>query len=255
MSDIPASTFLSNVLEIAGESPSYKLGHDGSDDQCDCIGLIIGAIRRSGGKWTGIHGSNYSARYEMASLTSISSAGDLSVGDVVYKVRAPGESGYSLPSRYSSSADRLDYYHVGVVTSVSPLVITHCTGPGIVRDSKLGKWSRHGRLKKIDYESEVKTEMEITAKVTAQSGSTVRLRKTAGGTVLKKVPVGDTVSVIERGETWSYVSYGSIKGYMQSEFLVFDTTTGTEHDDRLGALEKRVDALEALVQSIAGGVG
>ena len=40
--------WLSKVDEIAAEGPSYKLGHDGSDGTCDCIGLIIGAIRRAG---------------------------------------------------------------------------------------------------------------------------------------------------------------------------------------------------------------
>lgn len=39
--------WLCKVDEIAAEGPSYKLGHDGSDGSCDCIGLIIGAIRRA----------------------------------------------------------------------------------------------------------------------------------------------------------------------------------------------------------------
>ena len=50
---VKLDAFLKNADQIAAESPSYKLGHDGSDGECDCIGLIIGAIRRSGGTWSG----------------------------------------------------------------------------------------------------------------------------------------------------------------------------------------------------------
>lgn len=48
---VTMDAWLSKVDEIAAEGPSYKLGHDGSDGSCDCIGLIIGAIRRAGGTW------------------------------------------------------------------------------------------------------------------------------------------------------------------------------------------------------------
>lgn len=65
MAEISLNTFLLKADEIAEEKPSYQLGHDGSDGKCDCIGYIIGAIRRSGGSWKGTHGSNYSARNEM----------------------------------------------------------------------------------------------------------------------------------------------------------------------------------------------
>lgn len=50
--------FLTNVRRIQAADPRYRLGRDGSDGYCDCIGLVIGAIRRSGGQWRGIHGTN-----------------------------------------------------------------------------------------------------------------------------------------------------------------------------------------------------
>ena len=149
---ISKDKFLKNVQEIAASKPSYELGHDGSDGTCDCIGLIIGAIRRAGGSWTGIHGSNYAARHEMRQLLPVTDAGELCLGDVVYKARTPGQAGYALPERYKNDPDQRDYYHVGVVTAVEPLEITHCTGPGIVRDTKLGKWTYRGRLEKVDYD-------------------------------------------------------------------------------------------------------
>ena len=189
-----AQTFLEKVAEIADASPVYRLGGDGSDGTCDCIGLIIGAIRRSGGSWTGIHGSNYAARYEMRELLPVTDAGELCLGDVVYKARTPGQAGYALPERYKNDPDQRDYYHVGVVTAVEPLEITHCTGPGIVRDTKLGKWTYRGRLEKVDYDGtsqEVGT-MVQTATVVADSGSKVKMRSkpsTSDG-LYWEVPVG-----------------------------------------------------------------
>lgn len=143
--------FIAQVEAIAQASPVYRLGGDGSDGTCDCIGLVIGAIRQAGGAWMGTHGSNYAARYEMRELLPVTDAGELCLGDVVYKARTPGQAGYALPERYKNDPDQRDYYHVGVVTATSPLEITHCTGPGIVRDTKLGKWVYRGRLKKVDY--------------------------------------------------------------------------------------------------------
>ena len=115
----------------------------------DCIGLIMGAIRAAGGSWPGLHGSNYAARNETASLSDISSVSALKPGELVYKVRSPGGSGYALPDRYKSGSDLRDYYHVGVVLSVSPLRIRHMSTPGMLIDTKLGNWRRHGWCKRI----------------------------------------------------------------------------------------------------------
>ena len=76
-------------------------------------------------KWPGIHGSNWAARNAMAWLKPVSCADDLAVGDVVYKAKAPGQAGYRLPDRYAAGPDLNDYYHVGVVRSISPLRIIH----------------------------------------------------------------------------------------------------------------------------------
>ena len=223
---ISKDKFLKNVQEIAASKPSYELGHDGSDGTCDCIGLIIGAIRRAGGSWTGIHGSNYAARHEMRQLLPVTDAGELCLGDVVYKARTPGQAGYALPERYKNDPDQRDYYHVGVVTAVEPLEITHCTGPGIVRDTKLGKWTYRGRLEKVDYDGtsqEVGT-MVQTATVVADSGSKVKMRSkpsTSDG-LYWEVPGGATVQVVENTGGWAKVRYGDRTGYMMEEYLKMD---------------------------------
>ena len=212
--------FLAQVAALAAEGPTYRLGGDGSDGTCDCIGLVIGAIRRAGGSWTGIHGSNYAARYEMRELLPITEAGELCLGDVVYKARTPGQAGYDLPERYAASPDKRDYYHVGVVTSTNPLEITHCTGPGIVRDGSLGKWSYRGRLKKVGYGSDPVV-LATQATVTAPSGGTVKLRSepSKNSKLYWEIPVGATVTIGDQRDGWTAVTYGGQSGWMMTDFL------------------------------------
>lgn len=256
--------FIAQVEAIAQASPVYRLGGDGSDGTCDCIGLVIGAIRRAGGAWTGTHGSNYAARYEMRELLPVTDAGELCLGDVVYKARTPGQAGYALPERYKSDPDQRDYYHVGVVTATSPLEITHCTSPGIVRDTKLGKWVYRGRLKKVDYDgTEVVETMVQTAKVTAASGSAVKMRSkpSASDRLYWEVPVGAEVQVAEVTGSWAKVRYGDRTGYMMTDFLALDaqeppevggtaeTMTGGELITvQRAALQAVYDALGSILQ-------
>lgn len=76
--------FLTNVRRIQAADPRYRLGRDGSDGYCDCIGLVIGAIRRSGGQWRGIHGTNWTARNAMHDLNPLRGAGQLRRGELVF---------------------------------------------------------------------------------------------------------------------------------------------------------------------------
>ena len=256
--------FIAQVEAIAQASPVYRLGGDGSDGTCDCIGLVIGAIRRAGGAWTGTHGSNYAARYEMRELLPVTDAGELCLGDVVYKARTPGQAGYALPERYKSDPDQRDYYHVGVVTATSPLEITHCTSPGIVRDTKLGKGTYRGRLEKVDYDGtsqEVGT-MVQTATVVADSGDDVKMRSTPSKTdgLYYKVPVGATVQVASVDGEWAKVRYQDRTGYMMVEYLEMDaqepTASGSSSESTGGelitvqraALQAVYDALGSILQ-------
>ena len=260
---ITRERFLEKVEEIAQSNPSYKEGRDGSDGTCDCIGLIIGAIRRAGGAWNGIHGSNYAARYEMRELLPVMDAGELNLGEVVYKARMPGEVGYALPERYKNDPDQRDYYHVGVVTAVEPLEITHCTGPGIVRDTKLGRWTYRGRLEKVDYDgTEVVETMVQTATVVADSGDDVKMRSTPSQTdgLYWKVPVGDKVQVAYVEGEWAKVRHQGRTGYMMVEYLEMDaqepTASGSSSGSTGGelitvqraALKAVYDALGSILQ-------
>ncbi len=155
VSKIPLEAFLRKAEEIAALKPRYRSGGSGADGTCDCIGLIIGAIRLAGGAWPGIHGSNYAARSETEGLGPFSGTGSLRIGDLVYKAREPEDAGYDLPDKYrkggkSFTGDLRDYYHVGIVTSSAPLRILHMTSPGITVDTKVGAWKYRGGCMRIN---------------------------------------------------------------------------------------------------------
>lgn len=212
--------FLEGIQRNVDRIREYKLGMDGRGGQCDCIGLIIGAIRMMGEKWTGTHGSNYAARYEMRNLGEIITAAMLSVGDIVYKAKTPGQSGYALPATYDGHPDRRDYYHVGVVTSVNPLEITHCTSVsgGIKVDKSLGQWQYNGQLKKV--QDGVKMSDERSYKVI---GGGLRMRSGPDTTypVVLMIPDGSTVKAAEiaGNSDWVYCKYGGRSGYCMAQYL------------------------------------
>ena len=139
-----------------------------------------------------------------------------------------------MPVRYKDSPDQRDYYHVGVVTKVSPYEITHCTSVagGIKRDEKLGKWGFAGRLKRVSYE-EGGEPMPVLyeAEVYAKTGSNVNLReqKSLNAKVIMTVPIGAGVDVLDDSDpVWSYIDYANTRGYMMKEFL---KQTGTTDKD------------------------
>ena len=240
--------FLEKVRLLLNSHLSYRQPGDGSDGTCDCIGLIIGALKRIGIKWTGIHGSNYAARKQTIGLRRINSEKDLAVGEYVFKAYEPGHAKYRLPSRYKKGGayydgNLLDYYHVGVVTSVNPLNITHMTSPTARVDTKLNHnknsvWSWHGQIKPLveaggSSSVPVQTEIPIPVKepvatagayaiVTAPSGKFVKMRAlpSTNCRLYEEVPVGATVKLDEPGEEWAKISYGRRKEwYMMAKFL------------------------------------
>ena len=232
--------YLNAIAKIKSLNPKYKQPGDGSDGTCDCIGLAIGALRRAGLKWTGIHGSNYAARYQTKDLKPITTEKELEEADFVYKAYEPGHSKYNLPNRYKPggayyNGDLRDYYHVGIVTKViEKLNITHMTSPSMKVDTKLGTWGYFGKNKPLleAMGKEVQIELPVitepvatphaTASVTAQKGKYVKMRAKPSKTcsLYDEVPIGATVTIIEPGEEWAKISYGRRKGwYMQAQYL------------------------------------
>ena len=248
--------FLSMVEKIKSLNPAYKQPGDGSNGTCDCIGLIIGAIRRMGLKWTGIHGSNYAARYQTYNLEYIEEISVLNKGDVVYK--AADENGvvklacnagtkkhaWALPDRYKKGnayydGDLKDYYHAGVVTKVNPLNITHMTSPRMKVDTNLsGGWNYHGQPGPVvkaaekDADSIPATPLPMPSEpvpsegskaiVVADNGKPVKLRQypSTSCKTWDQVKCGTEVTIIEPGEEWAKINCGKRKGwYMMAKYL------------------------------------
>ena len=231
--------FLRGVQEIKAEAPTYRLGGDGSDGTCDCIGLIIGAIRRAGGKWTGTHGSNYAARFAVGGVMRNVDADKYRVGGASY------------------TGDVMDYYHVGVVTSVEPLNITHCTESGSVNgvtvDTRQGDWRYAALCTMVDYsDSDGGGEdmEERRAVVVSEDGNPVKLRPTPSTDkpYIAKVPVGTEVDVMQDAQGWSQVRLPSGQvGYMMSQFLAFEDEANGSGGGEYSEFEKSViDQLESI---------
>ena len=256
---ISLGKFLQCVQENVSRIHGYALGHDGSDGTCDCIGLIIGALELAGFKWPGVHGSNWAARNAMSSFGPIASAGEMYLGEIVYKAREPGEEKYDLPDRYKDSGDLRDYYHVGIVTGVAPLCITHCTSVegGIKRDSAQGAWKYGGRMKYVDYE-EGGGDVSSWAIVTADNGKPVNLRKAPDrkSTVIARVPVGTVVRVLTCVDAaWCKVEANGKTGYMMAEYLRPAGDEGETVAVPRETLETWADALEELARDIRERLG
>lgn len=212
------NTFVEYVFKNRARVTEYKKGHDGTNGLCDCIGLVVGAWRLSGNSWPWTHGSNYTARYLLKD--GIQKNAVLHLGDLVFKGFQPGEKGYDLPSRYKSSGDLTDYYHVGVVTAVDPLTITHCTSVrgGIKIDTTRGKWLYSGQFKFLEQGDD----NAVIKYVTSPNGAPVNLRKGPGVTysILARVPVGNQVEELELKDGWVKVRYGEKIGWMMTAYVV-----------------------------------
>lgn len=227
--------FMAKIDQIFRSNPKRREPGDGSDGYCDCIGLIIGAIRRLGYKWNGIHGSNYAARYETVNLKPITSQGELKVGDIVYKSVPKGHRNWALPSRYFKgnryyNGDLNDYYHVGVVASVNPFQIRHMSSR-MTTDTKVNTyypWTYYGQSRILVNASkdtpapEPKPDPTIKkAIVVAQKGGTVNMRSgpSKKNRVMIRIRLGETVTIVEPGEEWARITYNKFTGYMMAEFL------------------------------------
>lgn len=159
----------------------------------------------------------------------------------MYRRFKAGDPANGLPSSYANHPDQSDYYHVGVIVSVNPMVIYDCTRDGakidgIRVDGNLAAWHTVGKLKKIDYDGAADvpgrggqmTENPDFARATnnaivvATSGKTVRMRSgpSEQAKVLRDIPLGETVTIYNATSEWSAISdQAGNRGYMMTKFL------------------------------------
>lgn len=231
--------FIERCDDIVRAKPEYDLGSS-SRKKCDCIGMIKYGLEQNGVTLV-TTGTNWTFRYQVKNIRKITSASVLHVGDVVFKAKSPGDSGYNLPRRYQKGGDAYngdltDYCHIGVVKSVKPLKIIHMTSPTAKEDTSIGKWKWTAELLSryiSDYETnndiepvvqepDVNTSAPETALVYAPSGKWVKIRQkpSTGCPVWDNVPIDAQVTIVTRGYEWTKVNYGRRKGwYIMTKFL------------------------------------
>ena len=229
---IGVSGFVGRIERIAARNLTYRTGGVGKDGTCDCIGLIMGAMYELGHRQYDLHSTNYFARYQMLELKNANKK-DLYIGQILYRARTNQDKLHAryLPGGRYYTGDLLDYYHVGVVTSVKPLRIIECTEygnvTGIVVNETFKNWHYGGKLRDVLYdetdaggiyeEKEEEVVVLYRAKIATQTDP-LTLRATAGGRRIGEIPRGETVEVLAGGE-WSRVRWGELLGYVASEYL------------------------------------
>ena len=244
MKQISQEAYAEGVKSIYVEQPVYELGHDGSDGRCDCIGMCRGGLIREG--VTGIKnmsGTNMAARKAIQNLQMIQASAQLLVGDVVLKTRDKDDKSMPLPdkyrkggSEYSEKWGETNFTHIGTVTRINPLEITHMTSPSAKIDKSIKNWKYFGELPWVRYgdvpepepEPDLLSDFDM-AVVVAENGSTVKMRAkpTQDCRMYWDVPIGAEVIVDEwdakvdrKGNTWSLITWESRVGFMMKQYLL-----------------------------------
>lgn len=237
MSKVSPEKYVEGVNSIYVEKPDYELGHDGSDGSCDCIGMCRGGLIRAGAKnVTGMRGTNQAARHTIENLQKLKGQDQLLVGDVVLKTRSADDPNMPLPAKYrkggsdySEKWGETNFTHIGTVTKTAPFEITHMTSPTAKKDKSTKGWSYFGELPWVDYKAAPEPPPEPEpepqkAIVTAESGSTVNLRKepSTSAALVDKIPVGTEIDIIEYGTDWCRVEALGKTGWMMTQFIQMD---------------------------------
>ena len=224
---------LNKMIDSAHECIGWPYESPGTNDKngIDCSGMFVKMYRDQGAKI--YHGSNTIFREYCSETGKITSAKDLQVGMAVFKCK-PWTDADKGNKWYGTEPGNLS--HIGFVTSVNPLEITHCTSPVAKTDSTIGKWAYWGKLKDVDYGGSPSPEpgpdpeptpVTKTMYVYAENGKPVNMRRKASkqAALVERVPVG--ASVIwqkDDGNGWAYVKYHGFVGWMMDCYLVSEPT-------------------------------
>lgn len=245
MNKISAGKYVEGVKQIYAEQPDYETGGDGSGGKCDCIGMCRGGLERGGATDVkNMRGTNQAARKTILDLQELKSEAPLVVGDVVLKVRDKDDPSMPLPEKYRKGGseydptwDETNFTHIGTVTKVNPIEITHMTSPKPKIDKDIKGWGYFGELPWVEYKAAPEPPPEPEpdpdpepdmAVVVAESGSTVKMRDKPSQDckLYWDVPIGAEVIVDEwhaktdkKGNSWSRITWNNRMGWMMTQFL------------------------------------
>lgn len=223
---------LNKMIDSAHECIGWPYESPGTNDRngIDCSGMFV-KMYMDQGKWI-YHGCNTIFREHCSETGKITSANDLQVGMAVFK-RKPWTDADKGNRWYGTEPGNLS--HIGFVTSVNPLEITHCTSPVAKTDSSIGKWAYWGKLKDVDYGSDPgpspspdpgpspDPDPRRNMYTFAENGKPINLRAKASmkAALVDKVPVGQAVTWLkDNGAGWAYVQWQWKKGWMMECFLI-----------------------------------
>lgn len=222
---------LNKMIDSAHECIGWPYESPGTNDKngIDCSGMFVKMYRDQGAKI--YHGSNTIFREYCSETGKITSAKDLQVGMAVFKCK-PWTDADKGNKWYGTEPGNLS--HIGFVTSVNPLEITHCTSPVAKTDSSIGKWAYWGKLKDVDYGGSPSPEpgpdpeptpVSKTMYVTTPDGKSANIRRKASkqAALVEHVPYGASVTWTKNnGKGWAYVKYHGFVGWMMEDFLTED---------------------------------
>ena len=222
---------LNKMIDSAHECIGWPYESPGTNDKngIDCSGMFVKMYRDQGAKI--YHGSNTIFREYCSETGKITSAKDLQVGMAVFKCK-PWTEADKGNKWYGTEPGNLS--HIGFVTSVNPLEITHCTSPVAKTDSSIGKWAYWGKLKDVDYGTDPgpspspdpgpspEPDPRRNMYTYAENGKPINLRVKAStkANLVDKVTVGQAVTWLkDNGAGWAYVQWGWKKGWMMDCYL------------------------------------
>lgn len=235
MSKITSAQVKKNFEQIVG----WTYVSPGTNDisGIDCSGAWVRCYKLHGFKIA--HGSNTIFRKECSSTGKIVSKDELKIGMMVFKNRFDGKE----PDKYLG--DGLgNFYHIGAVTSINPLVITHATSPNAKQDTKfnasMNGWTHWGVGKQVEISDvvidvhpdnggnkTVATSGELAnknCKVVTDNNSSVNMRKqdNAKGALVVRVPDGEIILVTsDAGKEYVEARWEDVVGIYKNKGKVY----------------------------------
>lgn len=271
---IPVNELIRLFQTMYEEHWSYVWGK--AEEGCvDCSGAFDYAYRQFGLRIA--HGSNTIARrYIRGGMKPISEARP---GMAAFKAKRPGEEGYDLPDKFkpggaSCNGDLTDYYHIGLVDE-DPRYVLNAKGEkyGFCRDrlTKKNGWDFVAEMKDVDYGAEpdgsgqkgdsMEGKEARVALPSGASGQSVNMRaaESTSARILARVPVGETVEVVEDQGAWCLIRWNGQTGWMMSNYLEYIGQGGESSsdvtEDEMEKIRAALRQIETACEIIGGIVG
>lgn len=257
---IPVKKLISLFQRMNAERWIYTWG-SAETGNVDCSGAFVWAYRQFGEKI--YHGSNRIARAHVKGLLPV---GEAKPGMAAFKLRKPGEAYYDLPRDYTNGGARYngdlnDYHHIGLVDEDTRYVLNaKSTSEGFKRSKLSEGWDCVGYLTDVEYRDDSMEVLPVetyTAMVAASSGDTVRMRRAPSteSDTIRKVPVGETVTVRETAQGWAQIEWGGVIGYMMSQYLLADDEEPAQPDDEYVTIELPRQMAETMLDLLENALG